>query len=145
MTSTTSKNSTPTTSLLFLLGVDIVEEIPMWLSGTKIILLLVEVDFHCEGGLWKMFGDKAFGKAMPWCEVAFVDGGDEGILYRSEGCCKEVLGEFAFGGIMAENSVGLVRIGAFWWLLSGGAGLQWDVPQDIDPVKQDGDYDLVVF
>ena len=45
--------------------------------------------------------------------MAFVDGGDEGRLDRTEGCCIEVLGEFAFGGIMAENSVGLDWIGAF--------------------------------
>ena len=45
--------------------------------------------------------------------MAFVDGGDEGRLDGAEGCCMEVLGEFAFGGILAENAVGLVWIGAF--------------------------------
>ena len=50
---------------LFLLGVDVVEEILMRVSGTKIILLLIKVKFHREGGLWKMFGDKACGKARP--------------------------------------------------------------------------------
>ena len=32
----------------------------------------------------------------------------------------EVLGDFAFDGIMEENSVGLVRMGDFLLLLSGG-------------------------
>ena len=36
---------------LFLLGVDVVEEILMRLSGTKIILLLIEMAFHRGGGL----------------------------------------------------------------------------------------------
>ena len=44
--------------------------------------------------------------------MAFVDGGNEGILDGAEGCCVEVLGKFAFGGIMAENAVGMVRVGA---------------------------------
>ena len=35
--------------VLFLLGVDVVEEILMRLGGTKIILLLVKVAFHGEG------------------------------------------------------------------------------------------------
>ena len=43
---------------LFLLGVDVVEEILMRVSGTKIILLLIIVAFNCEGRLWEMFGDK---------------------------------------------------------------------------------------
>ena len=43
----------------------------------------------------------------------FVDGRDEGRLDGDEGFCVEVLGEFVFGGIMADNAVGLVRIGAF--------------------------------
>ena len=51
--------------VLFLLGVDVVEEILMRLGGTKIILLLVEVALHFEGRLGKMFGDKACRKAMP--------------------------------------------------------------------------------
>ena len=50
---------------LFLLGVDVVEEILILLIGTKIILLLVKVAFHCEGGLRNMFGDKSCGKARP--------------------------------------------------------------------------------
>ena len=37
----------------------------MGLSGMKIILLFIEVDFYREGGLWKMFGDEASGKARP--------------------------------------------------------------------------------
>ena len=40
----------------------------------------------------------------------FVDGGDEGRLDGSEGCCVELLGEFSFGGIMVDNTVGLVQI-----------------------------------
>ena len=60
-----------------------------------------------------MFGDKACGKARPCREVAFVDFGNEGRLDEYEGFCVEVLGEFVFGNIMAENAVGLVWIGAF--------------------------------
>ena len=45
--------------------------------------------------------------------MEFVDGIYEGRLDGSEGCCMEVLGKFAFGGIMVENTVGLVWIGAF--------------------------------
>ena len=40
----------------------------------------------------------------------FVDSGDEGRLDRAEGFCMELLGDFAFGGIIAENAVGLVWI-----------------------------------
>ena len=50
---------------LFLLGVDIVKESLMGLSGTKIILILVEVVFDREGVLWKMFGYEACGKSRP--------------------------------------------------------------------------------
>ena len=60
-----------------------------------------------------MFGDKACGKARPCREVAFVDFGNEGRLDEYEGFCVEVLGKFAFGGTMADNDVGLLRIGAF--------------------------------
>ena len=45
--------------------------------------------------------------------MAFVGGRDEGRLDGSEGCCMKVLGEFAIGGIMVENAVGLVLIGEF--------------------------------
>ena len=45
--------------------------------------------------------------------MAFVDGKYEGRLDGAEGCYVEVFGEFAFDGIMAENAVGLVRIGEF--------------------------------
>ena len=69
---------------LFLLGVDAVKESLVGLSGTKIILLLVEVEFDREGGLWKMFGDEACGKSRLWHEVAPVDGGDEGRFDRAE-------------------------------------------------------------
>ena len=48
---------------LFLLGVDVVKESLMGFSGTNILLLFIELDFHREGGLWKMFGDEACGKA----------------------------------------------------------------------------------
>ena len=44
---------------------DVVEESLVVLSGTKILLLLVEKAFDREGGLWKMFGDEACGNAMP--------------------------------------------------------------------------------
>ena len=50
---------------LFLLGMEVVEENLMRLSGTKILLLLIEVDFQREGGLWNMFGDESCGKARP--------------------------------------------------------------------------------
>ena len=50
---------------LFLIGVDIVEESLVRVSGTKIILLLIKVAFHREGVLWRMFGDKACGKVRP--------------------------------------------------------------------------------
>ena len=50
---------------LLLFGVDFFEEILVGLSGTNIILLLVEVAFDREGGLWKMFGDEVCGKASP--------------------------------------------------------------------------------
>ena len=39
------------------------------------------------------------------------DGGDEGIFDGAEGCRVEVLGEFAFGGVIAMNAVGLVWMG----------------------------------
>ena len=39
--------------------------------------------------------------------MALVDVGDEGRFYRAEGCHMEVLGKFAFGGVIAENAVGL--------------------------------------
>ena len=40
--------------------------------------------------------------------MAFVDGRDEGRLDGDKGCCVEVFGKFVFGGIMADNAVGLV-------------------------------------
>ena len=43
---------------------DVVEESLMGLSGTRIILFLINVAFHREGEFGKMFGDKACGKAM---------------------------------------------------------------------------------
>ena len=58
-----------------------------------------------------MFGDEACGEARPWREVASVDGGDEGIFDRAEGCRMEVLGEFAFDCVIAENAVGLEWMG----------------------------------
>ena len=57
----------------------------------------------------------------------------------------EVLGDFAFDGIMEENSVGLVRMGDFLLLLSGGDGFQWNVLQAAGAFTRDGDYNLVVF
>ena len=83
----------------------------MVLSGTNIIFLLVTVAFYCEGGLWKMFGDEAFGKARPRREVALVDGVDEGIFDGAEGCRMEVFSEFAFCGVIAKNAVGFVWVG----------------------------------
>ena len=50
---------------MLLLGGKVVKESLMRVSGINIILLLIKVDFHREGGLWKMFGDKACGKARP--------------------------------------------------------------------------------
>ena len=50
---------------LFLLGLEVVEEIWMILSGTEITVFLFEVYFHREGGLWKMFGDEACKNASP--------------------------------------------------------------------------------
>ena len=35
----------------------------MRLSGMRILLLLIEVAFHREGGLWKIFGGEACRKA----------------------------------------------------------------------------------
>ena len=43
--------------------------------------------------------------------MAPVDGGDKGIFDRDEGCRVELFGEFAFGCIIAENSVGLAWMG----------------------------------
>ena len=40
---------------LLLLGVDVVKEILMRVSGTRIILLLIKVALHRERVLWKMF------------------------------------------------------------------------------------------
>ena len=44
---------------LLLLGANIVEGKLMGLSVTKILLLLVELVFYLERGLWKMFGDES--------------------------------------------------------------------------------------
>ena len=60
---------------------------------TKIILLLIKVKFHCEGGLGKMFGYKVCGKSRPWHEVAQVDGGDKCRFDGDEGCLMEVFGK----------------------------------------------------
>ena len=92
-----------------------------------------------------MFGDKAWIQARPWREIAVVGGGDEGSLDGAEGCWVKVLGKFALGGVMAENSVCLVRMGAPQWSLSGGVGLKSSVTQAIGAVTQAGDYDLVMF
>ena len=43
--------------------------------------------------------------------MALVDGGDEGIFEGAECLRVEVFGEFTFGGIIVENSVGLAWIG----------------------------------
>ena len=94
-----------------MLEVEIIKESLMVLSGTNIIFLLVTVAFYCEGGLWKMFGDEAFGKARPRREVASVDGVDEGIFDGAEGFSVEVFGEFTFGCVISENAVGLEWMG----------------------------------
>ena len=57
----------------------------------------------------------------------------------------EILGKFVLGGIIAENAHALVRIKVFCLLLSGRAGIQWDVTQAIDAVTQVSDYYLVMF
>ena len=44
--------------------------------------------------------------------MVVVDGGDEGILDGVEGCCVKVLGKFALGGVMAEDTVCLVWMGS---------------------------------
>ena len=43
--------------------------------------------------------------------MASVDGGDEGRFDGTEGCHMEVFGEFAFGGVIEKNAVGLVWMG----------------------------------
>ena len=108
--------------VLLFRGMDGVKEILMRLSRTKIILLLIKMDFHLEGGLWKMFGDEACGKARPWNEVAAVDGGYEGRFDGAEGCRMKLLGEFKVGGVVVENVVGLAWMGTCKWLLIRGGG-----------------------
>ena len=71
------------------------------MSGTKILFLLIKVYFHRERGLWKMFGYKSCREARPWHEVASADGGDEVIFDGAEGFPVEVLGKFAFFGVIA--------------------------------------------
>ena len=44
--------------------------------------------------------------------MASVDGGDKGRFDRDEGCLVEVFGEFAFGGVIENNAVVLVWMGA---------------------------------
>ena len=44
--------------------------------------------------------------------MAVVDGGDGGELDRAESCSVKVLEKFAFGDVMSENVVCLVRMGA---------------------------------
>ena len=85
---------------LLLLGVDVIKESLMGSSGTKIILILVEVAFEREGLLWKMFVDEACEKTRPLSEEAPVDGGDEGIFDGAEGLRVEVFGEFMSGGVI---------------------------------------------
>ena len=46
--------------------------------------------------------------------MAFVDGGNEGGLDRSEGCSVKVLSKFRLGNVMAENAVCFFRMGALW-------------------------------
>ena len=44
--------------------------------------------------------------------MTVVDSGNEGRLDGAEGCYVRVLGKFALGGIMADNAVCLVWMGA---------------------------------
>ena len=60
-------------------------------------------------------------------------------------CSVKILGKFAFGNILAEDAVCLVWVGEHWWLWSGGARAQWDVPQVIGPIPRASNYDLVVL
>ena len=48
-----------------MLGMYVVAEVLMSWFRTKILLLLVKVDFYSEGGLGKIFGDKACRLARP--------------------------------------------------------------------------------
>ena len=77
--------------------------------------------------------------------MAVVDGGQEGGIDGDEDRRVKMLGKFAFGNVLAEDAVCLVWVGESWWLLSGGARSQWDVPQTIGLISQDGNYDLVVL
>ena len=43
--------------------------------------------------------------------MALVDGGDEGKFDIAEGCHMVLFGEYAFGGVIAKNSVVLVWMG----------------------------------
>ena len=43
--------------------------------------------------------------------MAVVDGVDEGVLDRAEGCSVKLLGNFSLGDVMANNVVCLVRMG----------------------------------
>ena len=52
-----------------MLGVDIVEESLIILGVTKILLLLIDLAFYHEGGLWKIFVDGASGKVRPGHDV----------------------------------------------------------------------------
>ena len=46
--------------------------------------------------------------------MAVVDGGKEGGLDGDEGCSVKILGNFAFGNVLAEDSVCLVWVGERW-------------------------------
>ena len=77
--------------------------------------------------------------------MAVVDGGQKSGLDGDEGRRVKILGKFPFYNILAEDAVCLVWVGEHWWLWSGGARAQWDVPQTIGPILQAGNYDLVVL
>ena len=77
-------------------------------------MLLAKVAFHGEVILGKMFEDEACRQARPCCEVAVVDGGNEGGLDRAEVCIVKVLGKFEVGNVIAENTICLIWIGALW-------------------------------
>ena len=77
--------------------------------------------------------------------MVVVDGGQESGINGAEGRSVKILGKFVFGNVLMEDSVCLVYVGDRWWLLSGGARDQWDVPQTIGLISQAGNYDLFVL
>ena len=54
--------------------------------------------------------------------MASVDGGDKYIFDGAEGFRVEVFGKFAFGCVIAENTISLAWMGTCRWLLIKGSG-----------------------